>query len=150
MAVVRNEPYGNFNFLVDLGDGENQGPLAGFSEVVLPEAEIEVIEYRTGNVKESGVSKLPGRVRYGNVVLKRGIIGALNFYQWWNDVRNGNVGARRTVTIQLLNEDRSEVVMTWKLARAWPAKYTGPHLKGKGNDVAIEELELAFERMEIE
>lgn len=150
MALARNEPYGNFNFLVDLGDGESEGPRAGFSEVILPAADIEVIEYRVGNAKESAAMKLPGRVKYGNLVLKRGIIGALSLYQWWNEVRNGNVAARRTVLIHLQNEDRSEIAMTWKLLRAWPAKYTGPRLGGKGNDVAIEELEIAFERLEVE
>ncbi len=150
MAVLRNEPYGNYNFLVDIGDGNTEGPHAGFSEVILPQAEIEIIEYRTGNAKESGVTKIPGRQRYDNVVLKRGIVGSLNLYQWWNEVRNGNVNARRNVTIQLQNEDRSEVVMVWKLIRAWPAKYTGPHLNGKGNDIAIQTLELAIERLEME
>jgi phage tail-like protein len=150
MAVQRDHPYGNYNFLVDLGDGETDGPHGGFSEVILPEAEIEVIEYRNGNSKESGVIKLPGRQCYENVILKRGITGALNLYQWWNAVRNGDVSARRTVFIALQNEDRSGVVMTWKLLRAWPTKYTGPHLIGKGKDVAIETLELAFERLELE
>ena len=150
MAVLRDQPYGNYNFLVDLGDGNTEGPQAGFCEVHMPEAEVEIIEYRTGNARESGVTKLPGRARYGNVILKRGVIGSLNLYQWWNEVRNGNVNARRTVTIQLQNEDRTEIVMTWKLLRAWPAKYTGPSLNGKGNDVAIETLELAFERLEVE
>ena len=150
MAVLRDQPYGNTNFLVDLGDGNTEGPQAGFCEVSIPEAEVEVIEYRTGNARESGVTKLPGRARYGNVILKRGVIGSLNLYQWWNEVRNGNVNARRTVTLQLQNEDRTEIVMTWKLLRAWPAKYTGPSLTGKGSDVAIETLELAFERLEVE
>lgn len=149
MAVLRDQPYGNYNFLVDIGDGA-EGPQAGFSEVILPAAEIEVIEYRNGNAKESGVIKLPGRQRYDNLVLKRGIIGALNLYQWWNDVRNGNLGARRNVVIHLQNEERSDIVMTWKLFRAWPTKYTGPRLAGKGNDVAIESLEIAFERLEVE
>jgi phage tail-like protein len=150
MAVLRDHPYGNFNFLVDLGDGESDGPHAGFSEVILPQAEIEVIEYRTGNARESGVIKLPGRARYDNVVLKRGVTGSLDIYKWWNAVRNGDVSVRRTVGIRLQNEDRSAIVMEWKLLRAWPAKLVGPHLNGKGNDVAIETLELAFERLEIE
>jgi len=150
MAVLRDQPYGNYNFLVDIGDGNNDGPHAGFCEVILPPAEIEIIEYRTGNAKESGVTKIPGRQHYDNVILKRGVIGALNLYQWWDAVRNGNLSTRRTVTIQLLNEDRTDVVMTWKLLRAWPVKYTSPSLNGKGNEVAIETLELAFERLEIE
>ncbi len=40
--------------------------------------------------------------------------------------------------------------MTWKLQRAWIVKYTGPSLNGRGNDVAMEEVVLACERLEIE
>ena len=45
MAVQRDNPYANYNFTVDLGSGDT----AGFSEVELPEGELEVIEYREGN-----------------------------------------------------------------------------------------------------
>ncbi|MBM3341057.1 MAG: phage tail protein [Betaproteobacteria bacterium] len=150
MAVLRDQPYGNYNFLVDLGDGNSEGPRAGFSEVILPEVEIEVIEYRSGNARESGAAKLPGRVKYGNLTLKRGVIGALDLFQWVNQVRNGEPGARRNVAVHLQNEDRTEVVMTWKFLRAWPAKYSGPTLAGLGNAVAIDTLQIAFERLEIE
>jgi phage tail-like protein len=149
MAVLRDRPYGNFNFLVDLGSGAD-GPEAGFSEVLMPEASVGVIEYRNGNDKESGVRKIPGRVHYGNVTLKRGVIGSLNLYQWFNQIRDGDTNGYRTVIIQLQNEDRTQVVMTWKLLRAWPARYKFSNLNGKGEDRAIEELELAYERLEIE
>jgi len=149
MAVLRNLPYGNFNFLVDLGSGAD-GPEAGFSEVIMQEASIDVIEYRNGNDKESGARKIPGRVHYGNVVLRRGVIGSLNLYHWFNQIRDGDVNGYRTVVIHLQNEDRTQVVMTWKLLRAWPARYKSPDLNGKGQDVSIEELELAYERLEIE
>jgi phage tail-like protein len=107
------------------------------------------VEYRTGSSKESGVQKLPGLARYPDVILRRGIIGALDLYNWINEVRNGSSNAARTVAIQLLSEDRVPVV-TWKLLRAWPAKYSGPTLDAKGTDVAMEELTLAYERLEME
>ncbi len=66
MAVLRGKPYGNYNFLVDLGTGNISGPEAGFSEVILPETTIDVIQYRNGNEPESNVRKIPGRARYGN------------------------------------------------------------------------------------
>ncbi len=149
MAVLRDRPYGDFNFLVDIGTG-TEGPEAGFSEVLMPEASIDVIEYRNGNDKELGVRKIPGIVRYGNVALKRGVIGSLNLYQWFNQVRNGDVNSYRTVVIQLQNEDRTQIVWTWKLLRAWPVRYRSSNLNAKGQDIVIEELELAYERLEIE
>ena len=149
MAILRDLPYGNQHFRVDLGDGV-EGAAAGFSQVFLPDLSIDVIEYRTGNDKESGLHKLPGLARYGNVVLRRGIIGSLNLYNWINQVRNGDGNARRTVTISLLSEDLTAVVLTWKLLRAWPVKYSFGELNAKGTDVAIEELVLACERLEME
>ena len=148
MAVLRDRPYPGFNFLVDLGAGD--GPEAGFSEVVFPEFALDVIEYRNGNSKENGVIKLTGLERHGNVVLKRGVAGSLNLYQWWNQARNGDQNAARTVVIQLQNEDHSAVVLTWKLLRARPVKLLYAGLKGAGQELAVEHLELAFERIEME
>lgn len=149
MAVLRDHPYGNQHFLVDLGGGP-QGLVAGFSEVILPDIEIDVIEYRNGNDKESLTRKLPGLSHYANVTLRRGVIGSLDLYQWINQVRNGDPNMRRNVTISLLAEDLTAVVLVWKLLRAWPVKYSVAPLNAKGTDVAMEELVLAYERLEME
>lgn len=146
MAVQRDRPYGNYNFLVSFGGGVE----AGFAEVILPEVSIDVIEYRAGGDPVSAVHKIPGRVKYSNAVLKRGVAGALNLYQWVNDVRNGDVGAARTVVIQLQNEDHTGIVWTWRLFRAWPTRYRFSPLDAQGKDVLVEILELAVERAEIE
>lgn len=150
MAVQRERPYGNFNFLVDLGTGNVEGPEAGFAEVILPEAYVDVLEYRNGNEKESGARKIPGRAHYTNVILKRGVIGSLNLYEWWDQVRNGNVTTQRTVVIQLQNEDHTAVVMEWKLLRAWPVRMSFSPLQAKGKETLVESLELAFERLELQ
>ena len=150
MAVLRERPYSNFNFLVDLGTGNTDGPEAAFCEVILPASTIDVIEYRSGNDKESDVRKIPGRAREGNVIFKRGVIGSLNLYSWWNDTRNGDVNSFRTVTVMLQNEEHTAVVMTWKFLRAWPTRYEFSPLVGEGKDTLIESLVLAFERMEME
>lgn len=150
MAIFRDKPYSNYNFLVDLGTGDSGSPQAGFAEVILPYAAVDVIQYRSGNDKESGVTKIPGRAHYGNVIFKRGVIGSLDLYQWWNDVRNGNVKSARTVTVHLQNEDHTDVVLTWKFIRAWPVRYEFSALEAKGKETLIESLELAFERMEME
>ena len=53
MAILRERPYGQFNFLVDLGDGNTEGPAGGFQEVSGIGMEAVVIEYRNGNSKEN-------------------------------------------------------------------------------------------------
>jgi len=150
MATLRERPYVQFNFLVDLGTGNTNGPEAGFQEISGIGMEVTVSEYRTGNHKENSVMKITGLNKSTDVTMKRGVIGSLNLYQWLNDIRNGNQNALRTVTIQLQSEDHSAVVATWKLMRARITKHTSGPLNAKGTDVAMEELVLAYERLEME
>ncbi|MBP7524688.1 MAG: phage tail protein [Propionivibrio sp.] len=150
MAVLRDRPYVQFNFLVDLGNGNTEGPEAGFQEVSGIGMEVTVAEYRNGNERENAVRKITGLNKTADVTLKRGVIGSLNLYQWLNDIRNGSQNAMRTVTIQLQNEDHSSVVQTWKLMRARIIKHTSGPMNAKGADVAMEELVLAYERLEME
>lgn len=150
MAVQRERPYAQFNFLVDLGTGATDGPQAGFQECSEIGMTVDVIEYRNGNEKENNVRKLTGLARYPDVMLKRGIIGSLDLYQWLNDIRNGNAAAYRTVRVQLLNEDHTSVVQEWKLLRARIIKHVSGPFNARGSDVAMEELTLAYERLEME
>lgn len=149
MAVMRDLPYGRNNYLVDLGTGDTASVQAGFVEVVLPDAHIEPIGYRNGNDKQVESRKVPGSVSYGNLVLKRGAIGSLDLYQWWNELRNGTLSPRN-VTVQLQNEDRSAVVLTWRFSSAWPVRYGFEPLGTSPCGPALEVIELTFERMEME
>ena len=150
MAVLRDLPYAQFNFRVDLGTGETEGPQAGFQECSEIGTTVDVIEYRNGNDRENNVHKLAGLARMSDVTLRRGIIGSLDLYEWLDQVRNGDQAAVRTVTIQLLNEDHTAVVQTWRLLRARIVKHVSGPLNAKGTDVAMEELTLAYERLELE
>jgi phage tail-like protein len=150
MAVLRDRPYAQFNFLVDIGTGQTDGPEAGFQECSGISMSVEVIEYRNGNDKENNTRKLPGLTKVSDVTLKRGVIGSLALYQWINQIRNGDTAGVRNVVIQLQNEDHTAVVMTWKLLRARITKHTSGPLNAKGTDVAIEEITLAYERLELE
>lgn len=150
MATLRERPYVQFNFLVDIGDGNTEGPMAGFQEVSGIGMEVTVAEYRNGNSRENSVMKITGMNKATDVTLKRGVIGSLNLYQWLDDIRNGNQNALRTVTVTLQNEDHSQAVVTWKLLRARIIKSTMGPLSAKGTDVAMEEMVLAYERLEME
>jgi phage tail-like protein len=150
MAVQRDRPYVQFNFLVDLGTGNTDGPTAGFQECSNIGMEVTVAEYRTGNMKENSVQKITGINKATDVTLKRGVIGSLDLYAWLDDIRNGNQQAYRTVIVQLQNEDHSQVVQTWKLLRARIIKHVSGPMNAKGTDVAMEELTLAYERLQME
>jgi phage tail-like protein len=150
MAVLRERPYVQFNFLVDLGSGSTDGPEAGFQEVSGIGMEVTVAEYRNGNEKENSVRKITGLNKSTDVTLKRGVIGSLNLYQWLNQIRNGDQSAYRTVVVHMQNEDHTATVQTWKLLRARIIKHTSGPMNAKGTDVAMEELVLAYERLEME
>lgn len=149
MAEFRDRPYSAFNFLVKIGDADPAAVAAGFQEVSGLGMEITVQEYRAGNYRENSPIKITGMNKVTDITLKRGLIGALDLYEWLDQIRNGEQDAMRTVVVQLQNEDRTAVVMEWKLTNARPIKYTGPSFNGKGTDVAIEELTLAAERIEL-
>jgi phage tail-like protein len=148
MATYRETPYGVFNYLVNLGDGSEGEVQGGFSEVSGLNAEVTVAEYRNGNEAVNYVRKIPAINKAGDVTLKRGVIGAENIYNWLEQIRSGDVTAKRDVVIKLKNEDptSASAVVTWKLVRAMPIKWTGPTLTAKGgSDVAMEELVLSVE-----
>ena len=150
MATKRDRPWGRFNFLVDLGDGNTEGPEAGFQECSPIGMHVDVAEYRNGNDKENNPRKLTGLARVPDITLARGIIGSLGLYSWLDQIRNGDENALRTVTIRLQSEDHTQVVLTWKLLRARIVRYSAGPLDARGGDVAMEELTLACERLEME
>jgi len=143
-ANQRDDPYLNFNFRVEI-DGI---AIAGFSEADIGGGRIDVVVYREGTDTGSADRLLPGRVTYDPVVLRRGVTGEPALFRWWHEVVQGHV-ERRNVTIVLMDERRNDVER-WVLRRAWPTKWTGPALNGRGNDVAIEELHLVHEGIELD
>jgi phage tail-like protein len=149
MSVPRPNPYSNFNFILLV----DNVVVAAFSEISGIDSENTPIEYREGADMLNTVRKLPGIEKYSNVTLKRGITGSLALWQWRKDVRDGTstLPIKKPVTIKLLNEQHNEnqPAMTFTLYNAWPTKITGPSLNAKGNDIAIEQLDLAHERLDI-
>lgn len=151
MAVFRERPYVQFNFLVDLGDGgDPRAAQAGFQEITGIGMEVTVAEYRNGNERENSVRKITGMNKSTDVTMKRGVIGALNLYQWLDQIRSGDQNALRTVVIRLMGENHEQAVQTWTLLRSRIIKHTSGPLNAKGTDVAMEELVLAYERLQME
>lgn len=144
MATLRNNPYGAFNFLVSLGNGDETSVIAGFSDVSGLGTEINYSEYRNGNDVVNTVRKVPNTFKQEDVTLKRGLVGSTDLFQWVKEVREG-ADRRRSVTITLLDEARNPV-SSFKLLNAQPKKWVGPTLAAKGGgEVAMEELHLTHE-----
>src|SRR5262245_16154119 len=150
MAEFRERPYSQFNFRVEIENGPGTDTAqAGFQEVSGLGLEVTVAEYRAGNMKENAPIKITGMYKVPDVTLKRGVIGDLTtLYEWIKAVREGSQTMLRKVRIILQSEDHRDV-QEWQLINARPTKYTGPSFSAKGNDVAVEELVLACERIDL-
>jgi phage tail-like protein len=148
MATERpnKNPYSNFNFTVAI----NGDVTAAFQEVSGLDSENTPIDYREGADAFNTVRKLPGIEKYPNLVLKRGLTGTLKLWQWRQEVRDGATSFPdvRNVVIQL-EDEQHRPVYKWTLTNAWPTKLSGPSLKGQGNEIAIETMELAYDRVDI-
>lgn len=149
--MPRSTPYGAFNFIVNLNSPgvDPEAELGGFSDASGLVTESVIAEYRNGNSKENHVRKLPLMHKVGDVTLKRGVIDSNEFFAWIKQTREQGYKAKRDIVITLKDETGAPV-RKWKLQSVIPLKYTGPTLAGKGGDVAMEELVLSSEGMDIE
>lgn len=139
----RNDPYGQFNFLIEI-DGVVKG---GFSEASGLTTDSNIIEYRDGNEQQGTTRKLPGLIKYNNIMLKRGWTADRSLWEWRKKVIDGKT-QRASGSIVLLDEARNEV-LRWDFREGWPSKWEGPALNGKTSEVAVESLEIAHEGLEL-
>lgn len=138
--MVRADPYRQFRFRVEI-DGITQ---AGFSECTFGDTTTDVAEYREGD-EPPRFRKLSGITKYGNITLKWGITDSLDLYSWRQQVIDtGAEGARRNLSIILIDEAGADKAR-WNIERAWPSKYDPADFNAKGNEVAIETLEIVHE-----
>ncbi len=140
--MARVDPYRNFNFVVEIG-GITQ---AGFSECSGFSSSNDPIEYREGG-ENTHVRKLPGLTKHTNVVLKWGLTDSHELWDWFNDVIQGKI-RRLNGSIIVRDIDGVTEKVRWNFFDAWPTKWDGPDFSAKGNEIAIETLELAVERIE--
>jgi phage tail-like protein len=139
----RNDPYSQFNFQIEI-DGVTK---AGFSEVSGLTTDTNIIEYREGD-EITTVRKLPGLMKYTNIVLKRGWTADQSLWAWRKLVIDGST-QRTSGAIVLLDEARKPA-LRWNFREGWPSKWEGPALNAKTSEAAIETLEIAHEGIELE
>jgi len=142
-STQRKDPYGNYRFRVEI----SRVTQANFSEVTIPDSTSEVIEVREGT-DAVNVRKQSGLIAYGNLILKWGITASMELYNWRKMVEQGKLtSVRRNMSVILIDEEGNDAAR-WDFTNAWPSKYKGPDLTAKGNDIAIETLEIVFETMQ--
>jgi phage tail-like protein len=129
---------------------EFQGQVVGaFRECTGLGSENEVVEYKASGPKgEYVVKKVPGRMKWNNVTLKRGITSEMDMWKWRKLVEQGKVvEARKNGSIVMYAGDGTETAR-WNFTNAWPSKLSGPTANAANNEVGIEELEITHEGYE--
>lgn len=149
MAVMRDRPYGSSNFLVDFGGGDSRSVTAGFVEVIFPPFTVDQTDPRQAESMEPQGAESTAAALGNRLILKRGLIGTLDLYAWWNKARRGKAPQRRTVKIELLSEDQSTVVLTWRFRNVRPVSLSYSPLRAIEGGIVMETVELAFDSMEM-
>jgi phage tail-like protein len=139
----RQDPLRNFRYRLEI-DGITQ---AGFSEVAIGDSSTDAIDYREGNDPKH-VRKLSGLNKFAAITLKWGITDSTELAAWRQLVVDDGPldAARRNVVIRIQNE-AGEDKAAFEVVNAWPSKYDPSDLNGKGNDAAVDALELTHEGM---
>lgn len=147
--VIREDPYGGYNFLVTVNgvSDDGQAVKGSFTEASGLETEVAPIEYRNGS-EDITVRKMPGLKKFTNITLKRGVTGDIDFWNWILAGMKGQV-LRAEGSVVLLDEKRQEV-LRWNFRRGWPCKFTGPGLNATNNEIAMETLEICHEGLSVD
>jgi phage tail-like protein len=97
---------------------------------------------------KKSIVKITGMNKNADVTMKRGVVADQGFSDWLNEVRDGRSKSRKVV-VTVPKRGPGTSPMRWKLRDVWITKYEGPGLSAKGTDVAIEELVLSAEKVEL-
>jgi phage tail-like protein len=140
-------PFTNFNFAIEINRGEDAAPLvnAAFAECDGLEMSMEVKTIREGGANDRQV-RLNGAVSYNQITLKRGMTENFDLWQWFQD-SIADPRLRANAEVVLLAADGSTERARFQLARCLPVKLKSPSLNARDGQVAIEELQMAYEKL---
>lgn len=131
-----------FHFRVDFVGLASGTVDSRFQEVSGLAAELTVEELAEGG-ENRFAHRLPGRAKYGNLVLRRGMLTDSALRGWCEDAILHFQFQPVTVNVTLLNEEH-EPLAAWRFERAWPVKWALSDFKAQENAIVVETLELAY------
>jgi phage tail-like protein len=142
-------PFTAFNFSVEIYPDGKSAPLAkaSFAECDGLEMTHDLKTIRSGGANDRAI-RVPGAVNYSNLTLKRGMTDNLDLWTWFED-SIADPYLRANAEIVLLGGNGTSEVARFQLHRCLPAKIKAPALNAKDGQVAIEEFQLAYEKLQL-
>lgn len=142
-------PFSTFNFSVEINRGTDGNPLVGaaFSECDGLEMSMEVKTIREGGFNDRQI-RLSGPVTFSQLTLKRGMTTDFSLWTWFTD-SIADPRLRVDAEVVMLAEDGIRERARFVLRRCLPTKMKAPALNAKEGQVAIEELQIAYETLEV-
>lgn len=144
-------PFTAFNFSIEIVPDGASSPLvsAAFSDCDGLEMTMEVKTVREGGSNDRQI-RLAGPAAFGQLTLKRGMTTeSLELWNWMSD-SIANPGKRAQATVVLLAADGITERARVLLQQCLPVKLKAPALSAKEGAIAVEELQLAYERFTVE
>lgn len=139
-TVARLEPLREYNFIVDLGAGDQ----VLFTECYGLGARVNPIRFRAGGAGET-VRYLTGRVDYSEATFRYGVTRSASvLWDWFQEGVRGIV-RRREVSVVMLKPDGVTPEFNINLSGAWITQLIAPSLQAAGTEAAIEEIRLIYE-----
>jgi phage tail-like protein len=144
MAVL--DPLASYSFGVEI----TGVTIAQFKEVAGLGISIGVIENRQNQVNGQPIlQKLPGSVRYDDIHLSRGKVADPAFWQWMKVVQDGKIDeARKDGSIVLFDYTHGEVTR-FNFFGGWPSRVEIAKLQAGSEQVLLESVVIAIERLEV-
>jgi phage tail-like protein len=122
----------------------------GFQEVSGLDAERAMTPIEEGG-ENRFVHKLPGHIKAQNLVLKRGLMLASSpLFAWCKSALEDDLAnpiKPQSLTVSLLDE-KAKPMITWSVVAAWPVKWQVGAFDAMKNEVAVETMEFACQRVE--
>ncbi len=141
----REDPLVAFKFGLEI-----EGKLSGFfTSVEGIGSESEVVEHKIVNPEtgETIIQKIPGRMAWTDVVLKRGVTSTIDIWEWRQQIVDGAVEEARTNCSVVAYNQANEEIARWNLESSWPSKVTGPQMDSASQDYMVEEVTIVHEGM---
>ncbi len=135
------DPLMGFHFQLDIG-----GVVGGyFTEISGLGSENEVVEHKVVEGGKQIVQKIPGRLKWGDITLKRGITAEMDLWAWRKKVEDGDVDGARTNGSILMLDQSLATIARWDFEGAWPSKVSGPQIQSDSNNYGVEEMTIVHE-----